>query len=54
MKSLLHGSGVIVITLIFPFFLYTLAFPDELTIYSSEGIQKVKIPESAGQKKDDE
>ena len=48
MKSLLYGPGVIVIALIFPFFLYTLAFPDELTIYSSEGIQKIEIPESAG------
>jgi len=47
--------SVIVLTLvegcIFQSFLYTSAFANELTIYSSEGIQKIKIAESAGPQK---
>ena len=40
-------KSFLVITLIFYLFLNTSAFASELTIYSSEGIKKIKIPEQA-------
>jgi len=40
----------LVITWIFQSFFYSPAFADELTIYSSEGIQKISIPELADTK----
>jgi len=40
-------KSILAITLIFSFFLCTAAFANELTIYSSEGIKKIKIPEQA-------